>query len=287
MLLVGGIGSDLTYEVFDADRPGGYGVYDNSGAALSAAREQPGVAASADAVWIFGGGRVTSNDDLAEIWSPMPPPNGSVNPASDTEFPSSMAGMGEDHPEYALTRPNVTPINGGAQILVTGWLGPSCTVGSDTVIFAEGTREICDAPSAGSRSFITDTMTGVTQPIDLGGLHAFAGSTVMEELSLNPYLPDFEDAPPVVVSGGIADGTLTTTNQVRVVNAASAATPTPQVTTASLAAGRLYHTTTALPHRGLLTLGGLQFRGTNQITLPQAVEVHYLAAPGPPRQEPQ
>ncbi len=59
LVLFGGSGgpdSAQSYEVFDSERSGGPGVYDNAAARLGIPREWPSAVTLENSIWVFGGG---------------------------------------------------------------------------------------------------------------------------------------------------------------------------------------------------------------------------------------
>lgn len=278
VLLVGGMGSALsseTYEVFDADKPGGFGVRRGPGNRLTVPRAAPGAVGLGGQVWIFGGRSAAGNEELAEVWSAsMDDPNGSVMPASELgSFPLEVAGMEADYPEYSLLRPSVAAVDGGQRALVVGWYGPLCAEGSDEPLFSAGeTTQVCNSPSSSdTRSFTVAASTGLTTPTPVR-LHAF-GATA--------ELRDFQgaaDGRVVAVTGGIANTSWGANAAVDLFTGDVDASGAAQVVNGpSLAKQRIFHTSTGVPGYGLVTVGGMSFSlGVDEIFFEDELEVVFL-----------
>ncbi|MEM9191104.1 MAG: hypothetical protein AAGF12_18120 [Myxococcota bacterium] len=281
VLLVGGVVADESFEVFDVGRAGGYGVYDNGGAALDSPRAHPSAVAGADSVWIFGGARASNNSDLAEIWDPGDTGNGAVRGAGDTSYPGEMPSDDTPRPELAAQRPVVGALNGGTHGVTSSWFGPNCRPGETTPSFA--TSDTCNESGGPGRSYVTDLSSGLTSVIDLE-LRAFGASAELRDFGLNPFRNDFEGPAPVVFSGGAANGGLIASQSVEVIAGDTTDGSTAAIRDAQLRTARFFHTSTAMPHRGLLTFGGIQLIGGDQVVLLDSVEVHYLDSPPAPNQ---
>lgn len=281
VLLAGGTGgpqSSGTYEIFDNRRAGGYGVYVADGNVLPTRRAMPSAVGIQDQVWIFGGGVVSDNAALADLWTADGSAGGVIAAASDaTEFPSALTGTEEPRPEYALLRPAVAPIADGTRALVVGWYGPRCDPGMTTPTFgAPDTTELCNAPGASStRSFTVASVTGITSPTQARA-RAF-GATV----ELGCFRPGGTERY-VAMTGGVANTTWSPQASIDVftggVDAMGAAQRS--TTSLSLATPRAFHTSTALPGFGIVTLGGVTFGPTlEQVNFQSSVEVTFLASP--------
>jgi hypothetical protein len=242
VVLAGGTSSPGSYEVYDDEKAGGYGVYDNGGASLRTPRPLPSAVGFEGRVWIFGGAApATSNVDLAEYWEPSPSePNGSIVIGTMTAFPNEM-GMSGDRPERALARPAVLPV-AGTHALVVGWLGPRCTAGMSAPTFDLTATGICDAAEA--RSFLVDADTGSTIQQDTTELHAFGATTVL-------------GSGRAVFSGGFESGALEANDRLEIVGPDVNGGTARRSETAGLVTARALHATGALPLDGVLTLGGL------------------------------
>lgn len=156
VVLAGGTEEPDTYEVFDIEKPGGFGVYAPPTATLSIERALPGAlglgGSTRPRIWIAGGGPVTSNAELVDVWEPdATDPNGTITPATD--LPGSMFPT-DPHPEWALLRPAMAAFD-DAYGVVTGWYGPRCPVdmGSGDPVFATGATQICDPTGGSTRTF--------------------------------------------------------------------------------------------------------------------------------------
>jgi hypothetical protein len=229
--------------VYDDEKAGGYGVYDNGGASLRTPRAAPSAVGFEGRVWIFGGAATArSNDDLAEYWEPSTSePNGSVVLGTMmTSFPNE-TGMSGDRPERALARPAVLPI-AGTHALVVGWLGPRCALGMAAPTFDLTATGACG--EAEGRSFIVDADTGSTVQQDTTELHAYGAASVL-------------GSGRAVFSGGFESGGLAANDRLEIVGPDVNGGTARRSETAALVAPRALHATAALPLDGVLTLGGL------------------------------
>ena len=269
ILIVGGrdgVSGHATYEVYDDQKAGGYGTYDNAGAMLTTVRTSPGVVELASGqVWIFGGTpAAASNDELAEIWTPDPTAaNGSVENATTTSYP----GAG-DHPEFALLGPSVAAIGtSGDHALVVGWMGPSCMPGGSVPDFA-GT-ELCPSMGGGPpRSHSVDGATGDVLGAATNSPHALAGAATLDDGS-------------VVISGGIANLLWTAQPSIelftgRISSGNAELSPSRFV----MRSPRAMHTTSALKQLGMLSVGGISVAsastGSPSLSILDGAEVLYL-----------
>lgn len=281
VLLAGGMGgpqSSGTYEVFDNRRAGGYGVYTADGNVLPTRRAMPSAVGIQDQVWIFGGAIVEDNADLADVWTADGSAGGAIAAAADaSDFPSSTMGTDEPRPEYALVRPAAAAIAGGTRALVVGWYGPRCEPGMMTPVFgAPDTTELCNAPGATStRSFTVAALTGVTSPTSARA-RAFGAA-----VQLGCFRPGGSTGY-VAMTGGVANTTWSPQASIDVftgdVDAMGAAQRSS--TSLSLATPRAFHTSTALPGFGIVTVGGVTFGPTlEQVLFQSSVEVSFLPSP--------
>ncbi len=282
VMLAGGIDNPSNYEIFDARKPGGAGVYAGGGA-LGASRIWPsavGLGGSEDPrVWIFGGGPATSNAELADVWTPDPDganPNGSVVPANTppSAFPNPNAARASDaHPEYALVRPVVAALGDGAYALVTGWYGPRCPLNMFTVppIFETSMTSICAVgrgPGNPDRSFTVanaDGGTNRTQPPS-GTRHAFGEAVTLADGR-------------VLVVGGVEDEIFTPIAQTVVYTGVMSGMAR-GTGGARLVDGRLFHGAARILDTGVLVVGGAVFdsAGTS-MRLVDRTEALMLAPP--------
>lgn len=283
VLLVGGMGgptSASTYELFDADRTGGYGVY--AGARpLVRPRPAPSAIGMRDRVWIFGGAAAASNADLAEVWqTSATDPLGSVMGATEVgQFPSSAAGVAEDRPEYALLRPQVAPVAEGSRALVLGWYGPSCDPGVTTPRFSDPAlpAELCNSPgTSGTRSFTVNGATGLATPTMARprAMGAIAETWCFRSDRAERYQ---------VATGGAANTTWVSQNNIDVFDGmveASGAASRRTDPSLGLASPRLLHTSTGVPGLGVVTVGGITFSTSlDQVLFSRTVEVVFLPRP--------
>lgn len=285
VLLAGGLGGNTTartFEVFDYERAGGFGVYQGGGN-LSVQRTMPSaVAVGDDQVWIFGGATPDEERDLADVWQVGETDNGSVLPASDlNEFPQAMIGGTQDRSEFALTRPSVAAVDDGQRALVVGWYGPRCEIEGDTPLFVGmDPTEVCNSPPSGAtRSFTVEASTGLASPT-AARLHAFGA--VADIVPFAADLPN-RDTPPVygaAVTGGVANRLFTAQVAVDVflgtVDGSGAAQQRSGATT--LLSQRLFHTSTGVPGYGIITLGGFTFSSASldRVVFDEEVEALFL-----------
>lgn len=280
VVLVGGMGGDdssQTWEVFDANKPGGLGFYRASTNRLAHARPQPGAVGLQGQVWIFGGRLAEDNEQLAEVWQAgMDDPNGAVQLATEAgEFPSSAPATPEDHPEFSLHAPVTAAIAGSSRALVVGWYGAQCESGSMMPRFFDAMTpsEFCNAPTSPiTRSFTVNGLNGITTPTEVRP-HAFGAVT---------ELTDFEQTASsrrVVITGGIANFTWAAQRVMDVftgaVDASGAATRSPMGMT--LSTGRFFHTSTGFSGRGVVTVGGLSYDSiSGNLRMVDTVEIFFI-----------
>lgn len=281
VVLVGGMGgaeSAQTYEVFDANKPGGLGVYRGGANFLNHARPQPGAVGLQGQVWIFGGRLAESNEQLAEVWEGSDAdPNGSVQLASDaSEFPSSAPSTPEDHPEYSLHSPITAAIDGDSRALVIGWYGAQCDEGSSAPRFFESAMpsEFCNSPmSPITRSFTVNGANGITTSTDIRP-HSFGALTEMLDFEQN------ESSRRSVVTGGIANSTWVAQPGVDIFTGgvdASGAASRLLGTGVSLQMGRFFHTSTGFPGQGVVSVGGASYDTVGgSLRLVDTVEIFFL-----------
>lgn len=279
VLLAGGMGgadSASTWEVFDNQRAGGFGVYAAADNRLTTARRMPSAVGLHGRVWIIGGALAANDAELAEIWtSDAADPNGSVASASSSsEFPNAVPAGGENHPEYSLMRPLAVAL-GETHALVSGWYGPQCAVGGTTPDFVEvgETTDYCGPPASGSRGFTIADVSGLTAPTTVGP-RSFGA-----QAELHCFRPDRSERY-AALTGGISNAIWTPQASIEVfdgrVDASGAATRASGAS-GSLANPRLFHTSTGIPGFGIVSLGGVTFGvGLDSITFEDAVEVLYL-----------
>lgn len=237
VLLAGGFGEGSgSFEVFDAMKPGGGGVYDNTGRLLQVARTSPAAVTLDTGVWIIGGADAASNDDIAEVWTAEGDAAGATRPATDLGF-----GADGPHPEFALHFPTVAAVDGDVG-LVVGWYGPRCEmVGAELAPTFTGTSR-CPAPVNPDRNFSITAATGVTASFQLPSARttSFASAVRLDQR--------------IVVTGG-SSGADTFAQMTEVVPAVGAA-PTRAPFVASLGTPRAFHRSVSIPN-GFLTLGGI------------------------------
>ncbi len=277
VLLAGGIDSPDSWVIYDDARAGGYGVLDSTMNHLHASRAMPSIApvhgTTGDALWIIGGGDVTSNADLAEIWSPSATlASGSTVAASSVAmhmFPDGDASV-TNHPEYALIGATAVPLD-ATHAVVVGWYGPYCdpTAAMPTApVFAGAGLTRCEFTATGTRSFTVDGMTGRGVPTTTHSRHAFGAGVRMSDGS-------------VLVTGGIGGLALTTTNATEQFAATVPASGVAQNTSVMpmLTQARLFHAMAALADQGAFVVGGLSINTTGtapSIGLVGAPELLYL-----------
>jgi len=276
VLLAGGMGSDggsTSFEVYDDQRPGGYGAYDAIDNRLTATRTMPSAVAltvpdPGGSIWIVGGALATSNDELAEIWTPGDTPNGSVAPATDTFFPGAADAATDPRPEYAFVAPAAAALGGGTHAIVVDWIGPRCAPGTMMPMFPtvpDGSDTVgCGHSVPGAPgALLIDGTTGATFPQTLMGPHAFAEAATL-------------DGGEVLISAGLA-GIDWRRQQVVEVLTGEVTVTTVATGPARNIQGRAFHAAAPLADRGMLAIGGLSVVGDPAtVSLLSAGEVLYL-----------
>lgn len=272
VLLVGGIESPDSYELFDDARAGGYGVLDSTGNQLAVARPMPTAVAlhgtSGDAIWILGGTDAASNDDLAEVWTASTTTgSGSTVAATMRDFPDA---AGTDRPELALVGATATQLD-ATHAVVVGWYGPLCDA-SGMPAFSGVAIERCDFPVTGSRSYTLNGATGTASTTSTHTRHAFGAAARLDDGS-------------VLVTGGVGARTLVTANSTEHFQAMVPTGGSAQLSDFQpiLAQGRAFHAMAALPDGGAIVVGGINI-DTTTATVPTArllmsPEVVYLPRP--------
>lgn len=277
---LGGPNSASSFEVFDADKPGGYGFHRAAGTnVLGTARVAPSAIGLRGQVWIFGGALAADNTELAEVWEAEDDANGAVRDATtDSSFPSDVVGTPEDHPEYALIRPAVASVESGDAALVVGWYGAQCEPMMSVERFFDPatTTELCNSPmSPATRSFTVTADTGITVPTD-SRPQAFAEVAITEDF--DPNREGFRRR--VLVLGGIANSTWSPQRSAEVfTGGVDASGEASKLTGAgvTLANGRVFHSATGVPGLGVVTVGGAEFTARGGLRLVDAVELFWLA----------
>ncbi len=287
VVLAGGLGgpdSAATWEVFDNDRAGGYGVYVGDANRLPTPRAVPSAVGVGARVWITGGALARDNSQLADVWeADALDPNGTVSAATAVEtgyqFPNSVPDAGELHPEYALFRPNVATVANGTRPLVVGWYGPQCEPGMSTPTFvADGlATEYCNSPTAPTtRSFTTSDESGLTSgtSVKSRSFGAMAETSCFRSSGTTRY---------AVATGGIANAIWTPQASVDVFTGeidVSGAAQRSLDLNVSLSSPRFFHTSTGLPGLGVVTVGGITFSTSlDQVIFQPPIEVLYLPSP--------
>lgn len=284
VMFVGGIGdsaSAQSWEIFDARKPGGWGVYAETGNRLSAARFTPSAVAlvmpSPGRIWIFGGGVATSDAQLADVWREADTdPNGAAQAASAaTTFPrTSMADTGT-YPQYGLMGAQAAALAGGSSALVVGWLGPRCMPGMTAIVYppdeaGTGTELCSHAADPGKRrNFAVSNEAGVTTAFTVAQPHAFGTSVTLDDGT-------------VAIVGGASSIIFTPQAAIDVFTGAIDAmgAPVPSGARVSLRGGRFFHATAPLRDRGMLTIGGARFStDARTLTLADTSEALYLPSP--------
>ncbi len=282
VVLVGGLGGGAqSYEVFDAEKAGGFGVY-RGGGALAVPRPMPGAVGLGDDVWIFGGAYARDNAGLAEVWSAGADPNGSVAVASDaTEFPAASAGMVVEEPRYGLVRPTVAAVDGGNRALAVGWYGTQCEVGMTTpVFFEDGVTELCNSPGAGgARTSFTVSRSGVTtgtgaRPRAFGAAARLWSRPNETNVQDNPFVS--QRTGEVAFVGGIANIAFSGQASIelftgRVSSTGEAITDSSRAV--SLSEQRFFHASVGVPGGAIVTAGGASFDTLRGLSLATSVEV--------------
>jgi len=285
VLLAGGSGTDGgagTWELFDFQKPGGWGVYAASGG-LQTARPWPGAVAvsladGSDRVWIVGGAEPASNADLAEIWVPdvATPGGGTTTAANDpTIFPGSITTGDPERPEIALFGPNTVyseDAAGAGYVVAYGWYGPVCGIDMPMRPVFTGGEDLfrCGAPATVplNRNFAIAGETGSTTTFAApsGNVHAFADAA---------RLPDGT----IIVAGGTRDLPLDARGAVSVQGAIDpAGRPGARAGVANmLSTVRIFNRVTPMGTTGALVTGGVNFsRGGAPATIVDAAEAIVL-----------
>ncbi len=285
VVIVGGMGSDdtpRTWEVFDADKPGGYGFFRASMGRLAVPRIAPSAVGLADQVWIFGGSVAADNTQLAEVWASDDTDNGAVQPATDVgEFPNAVEGGAEEHPEYSLIRPLVASVDSGTRALVLGWYGPRCLPSMSDEVFFDSVvaTEVCNSPMPPrTRSFTVEVGTGLTARTEVRP-QAFAALAYTEDF----YRDTSAEAPPfrtrTIALGGVANSTWSGQRSAEVFTGAvgaSGAASKALGTGVSLDRGRFFHTSTGVPGLGVVSVGGVEFAARSGLRMVDEVEIFWL-----------
>lgn len=272
VLLAGGVGGiDLngldtakTFERFDLNKPGGYGVYANPTAVLNARRPYPSAiflsAPAPGRTWIVGGGDATRDENLVDIYDPA---TGTVLTEAEMVFP---AGMNVGQAGRDLMRPTVVHGASADQALVMGWFGPRCDYGNTVADYTANDR--C-GPTNGTddRSFVIDGVTATAVPLDSGVAQSYASAVRLT-------------GGEIAITGGILDQTFVAGAHLTILRANVTGTFAPIVDSPDLVQSRFLHSSAALKNGGLLTLGGLTFDiTTGEAQLVEAAELYVPTHP--------
>ena len=285
VLVAGGMGSTdtpQTWEVFEANKPGGYGFYRAGMGRLTVPRSAPSAIGANGQVWIFGGALAENNAQLADVWEPDDTNNGTLQSASAAgEFPNASEGAAETHPEYSLMRPLVAAVDGGNRPLVLGWYGAQCTPSTETEVFFDGAMpsEICNSPMPPrTRSFTINAESGVTTRTEVRA-QAFGSMAYTEDF----FLDTSDMAPPFrrrfISLGGIANSTWSSQRSAEVFTgevSGSGAASKALGTGVNLERGRSFHTSTGVPGLGVVSVGGVEFTARAGLRLVEEVEIFWL-----------
>ncbi len=283
VLLAGGMGdadTAATWEIFDNQRAGGYGVYAESDNRLPTARKMPSAIGVGDHAWIFGGALAHDDSELADVWDPSDSdPNGTVSAATmaRSEFPNSSSGAGETHPEYALMRPGLALVEDGSKPLVVGWYGPQCEPGMSAPEFVSASSQYCTSPgTADTRSFTVSDDSGIATATTVKS-RSFGAVT-----TLGCFRPG-GGTQYTAMTGGIANAIWTPQAGIDVftgtVDGTGAAERALDINV-SLSSPRFFHASTGLPGLGIVTSGGITFSASlDQVIFQAPVEVVFLPSP--------
>ncbi len=282
VVLAGGMGEGAsdTFEHFDPQRPGGYGVYDNTGSTLRVPRIAPSAvaletSAGASQVWIIGGTVARANADLAEIWTVSDDVLSGVTvpatTAANFPAPEDAGTMTKpDRPRFSLLRPQVAPLGGGRVAMVNGWYGPRCPTATEAPYFPPaGEFGVLCPKSSGAdfRNFTVDADDGTT-------VEWQASSSRFQSFGAVAVLADGR----VVVTGGVEDEALITSNDLSIYRAEPADNGKPVAAGAqSLASPRAFHAAAPLRGGGIMVFGGITI--TSGMTVrepPTAGEAFFL-----------
>lgn len=277
VVLFGGTAAPTTYEVFDVRKPGGPGVYDNTGASLGAARVAPrAVSMGAEGtakIWIFGGvEQALSNDDLADVWTPdESDPNGALRPGTEDSFFPTATGAEETFPEFALIRPGVAPVS-DSFIVVNGWYGPRCPADATaTTAPVFGGAEICGHQGGPDRIFTVRSDNGSTTrgASPVSARHALAEAVAMRDGR-------------VMLVGGVQNG-LFASNVGTAIYEGVDANRARGAGGPLLRNGRFFHAAAAVTDSGVMVTGGITLDAMGvRASLVGPSEVVMLAPPARP-----
>ena len=282
VLIAGGMGSadaPQTFEVFDADKPGGYGFYRaGAGNRMVVARPAPSAVGLGDTVWIFGGGVAEDNTQMAELWTAGEMPNGSIELASDAgAFPDATLDAPAEHPEYSLIRPMAVAVGAG-HALVMGWYGARCLPDMSTEVFTSPVpTEFCNSPTPPrTRSFTVDSSNGLAIPTEVRP-QAFGEVAVTHDFDMGD--PDARTR--IVAIGGVANSTWSPQRSAEVFDGTVRTTGTAAKalgTGVALMDGRFFHTATGVPGLGVVSVGGVQFSSRGGLSLVDRIEVFWIGS---------
>jgi hypothetical protein len=255
VLLAGGWGaerSSQSYELFDVDRPGGYGSTATSSGALLEARVRPaalGLGTAEDgAIWLFGGRYARAAAEIAERWvhpSAMAP--ATLDPATQAGFPDPAAESEPDAaPEDAFPLALAARFD-DRRALVAAALPPYC--GSARAPSFPATSlvsddALCAAQAASRHCFVLDGAKGKALGCELASPHLLGAATALGggEVLVGGGLRKLDGAPALALE------------RIALSSAGKAVSKGHQ----NLASPRALHTTSPLPTGGALSVGGLE-----------------------------
>lgn len=259
VVLAGGLGSARSmgsYEIFEARRPGGYGVYADSLGQLLVPRSGAvalGLKSSASGfVWLFGGAAARSNDELAERWtSQTGEARGVLAYASESAFPQpeKNADKQTPRPAYAFPQSLAARFSGLQQALVMPALPPLCNEDGDRVFSATSVLDdgtFCEAQDLLRAGFLLDATTGAATPYSSKHPHLLGAATELEDGS-------------IVLSGGQSNLVGDSSLFLEHIALADDSSGPRIVSTLAMLSPRSLHTTTSLPEGGALSVGGIHF----------------------------
>lgn len=259
VLLAGGLGaarSRGSYEIFEAQRPGGYGIAMRSTGMLQSERVQAAalglVREDAGEIWLLGGVPPRSNEDLAERWTRRPGrPHGQIASAAETAFPQPAQAQDGDlpQPDYAYPQVLTARFTGLQKALVVAALPPACDEHETPAFFASSVLDpakLCRAVAPLSAGFVIDARDGTAERVMLESAHLLGAASELHGSF-------------VVLSGGLTDlsgHANQALDRLELQGEPSSLVALPVV---PMRAARSLHTTTRLPEGGALSMGGIDF----------------------------
>lgn len=233
-----------SWELFDNEKSGGYGILALAPGPLRSARRRPALVAVPGEAYAVGATRASANRDLAEVFTES---ENAPFGATRTLIPP-VGGAPDPAPQYDLHRPIVHAMGSPpTHLLVIGWAGPRCTL----LALDFGGAAPCGPPAAGEtpRSYLYRFADGQTTPLSLPSAPSFAASAQLDDGS-------------VLLTGGTASADFAAASATFRLGPDLTGEGVPALRDSpALLDARIFHTTTRLPLKGALTLGGLRLIG--------------------------